>query len=511
MPTHFSGFLILSILLLGIACKSSVEAVKISNIAGGNLVEVEFTAVSQDQSERLIEVLRTYPRLKLRLFPGAKYFLGDLTLDQNTELVIEGRGATIQLGEGKQVNSLLTIIDPKSVSVNDLTFSGSFPKGKVSDYLVKIQTANEGTERLVFEGVTFKDGDGGGLRVYDYYDRSRKSKSYGGAQDIQVKNCHFNNVGLYAGVNIRGNQPKVLIDGCTGTDPLSRQHFSRGTMIGVSAEVADPKASLGQVTISNCRVYDANKAFFAQKVKDLKFVNNAVHRLGHRPVYYENGKPVGVVGLKIDDLGVGNHALVEGFSVTETAMLPYRQAISLEQSMGVGVTTGVLIKDTDADAGIRLRGGGNHQVIGGQISKGSITLMSSGNEISQVTFNGREKARDGVVVQAPDSKITDCTFINSQIKLLHPAKRTSIVGCERKGKETGKFVVIDLNKPDNPLSIFLADLTVPEGVEGIWSGGIPDQSKNMQVILGPGTQSLKIHKYVKDKGVLQKTMKKKPW
>lgn len=282
-------------------------------------------------------------------------------------------------------------------------------------------------------------------------------------------------------------------------------------MIEVSAEVADDKAFLKKVTISNCRVYDANKAFFAQQVKEFIFLNNSAHRLGHKPAYYENGNPVGVVALKIDDLGAGNYALVDGFSVTETAILPYRQAISLEQSAGVSLTQGVYIKNFNFDAGIRLKGEGSHQVSGGEIVNGAIILMTQDNEINDVTFHGVAGAWDGIVVQAPDNTITNCTFDNSQIKLLHPAKRTTIVGCERKGNAMDRFILIDLNKPENPISLFLDNLRVPEGVEGLWSGGKPDQSNNLEVFLGPGAQQLKIHKNIRAKGTLRKIMNKKSW
>jgi hypothetical protein len=484
--------------------------VKITGGGKEERVVVEFTSAGADGSERLREVLLTYPRVVINLHENGSYEMADLVLLESRELIINGRGATVSVLPGTTASSLLSIVDPERVGISNLTFSGGYPAGTVTDYMVKVCAISGRTESIKFNGVRFEDGNGGGLNVSDAYLNWHNDEKRG-AKKVTVTDCHFRNVGLYAGVNIRGNHQDVLIDSCTGTDPLARQHPSRGKMIEVSAEVADPNATLKNVTISNCRIFDANKAYFAQKVRNLRFINNRAHRLGHNPVFYANGKPVGVVALKIDDLGAGNYALVEGFTVTETADLAYRQAISLEESPEVGQTEGVIIRNVDVDAGIRLGASGNHRVEGGRMINESLTLIAEGNVVSKMVFTGVNGKPDGVIVHSANSTVQNCTFIESQIKLLNTAKRTTISGCVRVGVKLTRFIVIDINRPDVPISVFLENIIVPEQVICIWSGGVPDQSVNMKVTLGKGMKKVRVHENISKKAILSPVGSTKKW
>ena len=456
----------------------------------------------QDQIKQLQQVVNLADSIIIKLDNNTKYFFGNISLINKKYVLIDGDGSEIYAPDSKEVVSLLTVIDAMELVLKNITFSGNDVKSKVQDYLVKVHTPSDKTKKIVLNNVHFKDSNKGGIMIQNIYPHYPYKNWTAGADTILIENSSVSNIGLASGIQIRGSHKYVEIMNCSGSDKDKTMHPTSGAMFGISAEVNEKSDEVGQVIIKNCIVKDANKAFFAQKVKHITFKNIRVDSLGHNPNYYKNGQPIGVVALKIDDLGYGNKAIVDSFYVTNTAPLPYRIFMALEESDKIGHTSNVLVNYFESDVGIRLGASGNNIVNSGILSGGSIDFLSENNVVSNLRVF-REQPSNGVKILASNNYLKDCIFKNSNIVVYKNTVGNHISNCHLvKAEGMNAFIGLDLNNPDNPNEILIENCSVPDGILGLWSGGVENQSKNLNVTIR-NSKNFKVHKYIKKKAKLK--------
>ena len=445
-----------------------------------------------------------YNKIHLTLDEGIIYYYGDLVAFNNSLVIIDGNNATIRIPDGQAVQSLIKMVDIGEVVIHDVTFEGNYINAECENYLIKIHTPSNVTKSIVIDNVSVVDADNGGMMIQNIY------KPYGykdwdcGAENVTISNCEFHNVGKFAAINIRGSHKSVLIENCIGTDRLSRQHFSMGKMFEFSAEVGQPSDMVGKVLIKNSSIIASNKGLFAQQVEDFQVKNFRVDSMGVKPVYYPNSqKPVGVVAIKIDDLGLGNTAVLDSFFVTNTAKSPYRVFLAIEESDVIGHTSKVRVNYFESDVTIRLGASGNHEILGGKIYDASISFISKHNLVQNVKFYGRED-HFGIQLIDTNNSIKDCSFYNSQIVNYKQAKANRLSNCHLlQGDLIKHWILFDLNNPEDPNELSVENCSAVDGVVGIWSGGAPKQSKNLKLSISR-SPSLSISKNILEHSKMRK-------
>lgn len=439
--------------------------------------------------------------VKIILDSSAEYSIDALEY-QGGKIEIVGNRSIIRIKDSTEGRFMMRFVDPEVLKVSNVIFDGNYEAADLDDYLIKVHTPSNRTGKVSFEGCVFRNSDSGALMIQNNFPPLHINWD-AGADTISIVSCIFDNVGLYEGLHVRGSHRVVLMEKCFGTDPLGRQHYSKGKMFSFSAEVKEDRDEVHSVQIRNCRIKNANKGLFVQKVRNLKVQSFHIDSLGHNPVHYEDGREVGVVGIKIDDLGFGNIATLDSFVMSSTANLDYKVALSLEESSNIGHTSNVTLTNFNTDATIRLGAAGRNMVANGLIQESSIDVLSADNEIKNVTFTSTSRS-SGIRCFQSRNYIHDCLFLRSNVFIFRKAKDNILENCHlRDSGGVRRFIVVDLNNPDNPVSLTIRNCSVPEGVLGVWSGGNPDQSTGLSLDIVDSPTMIE-HDYIRRYGKVRR-------
>ncbi len=481
------------VIILLFSCKSNRE-IEILDCSFSSQDTIVFKYKPKDQSQEFQTILNSKKDVFIIFEEQKTYKLSNIYSTNESAIVLIGRNSTIIPAKTESKEPIFTFINPRKIKIENLTISGNSPYNKIKNYLVKIHTPDNKTNKIVFSNVNFIDGDKGGLMIQNILPKERKRNWFGGADTVLILDCKFMNFGNNSGLQIRGSHKNVLVDNFYGSDSLSR--LKTGAMIGVSAEVGIQEDNVGNVIIRNSKISKCNKGLFAQKVQSITYKNILIDSMGHKPLYYNDGRVMGVVGIKIDDLGYGNRAVLDSIFVTNTADLPYRIFLALEESQNIGHTANVEVKYFESDVGIRLGASGNHRVLGGKLTNAGIDFLSEGNSVSNVSFSNFKSA---VKFLHSNNKISNSKFFDSNIVVFKNIQDVKIDNCHvLKANKIKAFIVFDLNDPNNPNEVSITNSSAPENIYGIWSGGVAKQSKNLKLQIDKKSNLL-IHNYVLEK------------
>lgn len=463
-----------------IACKSKGPILRSGELESG--VYSVIVHPSSNLSQKLKSIIEGHPRVNISFIADESYQMDELVISSNHDIEINGNGATLLAKSGRVSSTLMTFVDPRNLRITNMIIDGNYENVEIEKHLIKIHTPTARTESIILDSVSIQNADNGGVMIQNINPQNKKKDYSVGADQIIIRHCKFFNVGQFAAINIRGSHKDVLVSDCVGTDPLSRLHFAMGKMFGVSAEVGLKEDCVGRVKFENCTIKNSNGGLFAQQVRELEVINFHVDSMGHNPVYYPNSnKLVGVVAFKIDDLGESNTVLIDSFKVTNTAMLPYRVFLATEESEGIGHTSGVKVKYFESDVPIRLGASGGHSISGGKIYDASINFISPNNEVYNVDFYG-QLDNVGIRLLSENNLVKDCDFYDSKVINYKQAKSNIIDNCHlKKAVKISRWILFDLNDPNDPNQLTIKDCSIVENVEGMWSGGVPLQSKNIEL------------------------------
>lgn len=449
-----------------------------------------------DQTRELEHVLATYNNVEIEFESGQTFIIGGVFDRKNRNISFLGTDVIIQTPDDYKGNSSFTFVDPKNLEIRGLTFDGNYRNSETAGHLLQVHVTGRKVGAIRIEDCIFMDADYGCIRIRNMGEFAAVKNVDSGAQEIHVRNCIFANPGTNSALNIRGSHLNSLVQNCVGIDSLNRLHYSQGSMFGASADVISDDW-VGKLTFDNCVVRDSPKGFFAQKVRDLRIINCTVLEMGKRQSYYPDGRALGIVGLKIDDLGSEGRAIINGFTQLNSGSHEYKIAIALEQTEGIGSTQDVTILNCRVDSDIRIAGLGKNVVKNTVLLGSKISLLSPGNRVENCLFDNYV----GVAIFKSNNSIANCRFKNSGINIYRDAQFTQIKECSMQDcRERQNFILVDSGQ-DNNLELEITDCFTDKDCIGVKAGGLPKASSNIKIDLDMKRQAFfRIHEYILNNG-----------
>lgn len=437
---------------------------------------IYFKAKPGDQSAEFELLLNRSKDIIIVLDQEATYLLSDIHVNNNKNIQIIGNNSIIYPYKEESKAPIITCIDPKVFKIVNCTISGGHPNKKIENYLVKLHTPNDKTSLIDISDVNFIDGDGGGLMIQNIYNKFEGWEA--GADTVIVSSCTFLNYGNHAACAIRGSHKAVFMDSCFASDPYGRQTGSH--VFDFTAEVDINQDCLGFVSVKNVKTeYVRLEGLFFQKIKNLQ-VDGFYARYTGQDIkgnsYINNA-------IKVDDLGYGNKAIIKNVMVEESGDKAFA-SVAIEESPGQGHTSGVRLDSLDVDRLVRLGASGNHKVSNSTINNSELQFLSSNNVAQNIQFTNSTLKKSVYFAQFQDNKIYNSNFFNSLIEIGPEAKQVLIENCTLiTNLKATYFIAIVLNNPSKPNIITIKNCTVPPNIYGVWSGGVQNASKNIELLI----------------------------
>lgn len=427
-----------------------------------------------DQSQELQQILNRNRDIIIKFENDKKYYFSDIVVMHNNNFTLLGNRSTIFPYKRDSNRPIFTFVDSKNIEIRDFDISGGYPNQNVNNYLVKVHTPNNVTKKITIEGVNFFDGNGGGIMIQNIFNRYEHWES--GADSVIVVDCKFINFGQQAACAIRGSHKNVFIESCFASDPYGRQFG--GHVFDITAEVDINQDCVGNVYVKNVKTeYIRLEGLFFQKIKKLQ-VDGFYARYTGLDI---NGNSYINNAIKVDDLGYGNKAIIKNVIVKESGEKAFA-SVSIEESPGQGQTSGVILDSINVDRLVRLGASGNHAISNSNIYNSELQFLSNYNVANNIKFYNDKLMKSVYFAQFKENKILNSIFFNALIEIGTEAQQVFIENCSLiTNLQATYFIAIVLNNPNKPNIVSIKNCFAPENVYGIWSGGVRQASRNIEL------------------------------
>ena len=469
---------------------------------------LELSQSNHDQSLKLQELILNKDTVVLVLGEKSQYLLSDIRFMSNKFIHIKGNSSTVHIPPGKEANSIFTFIDPISLIIEDIIFSGNYSKSRTTDFLLKVHTPSNITDNVCIKNVTFRDCDNGGMAVQNIYPQKQVRNWKSGADSIYIYNCKAYNYGRKAAFFIRGSHRNVVLRSIFISDPYGRQSDMHA--IDISAEVKICDDMVGNVLLEGIHcTYLRRELIFGQQISNfliqgVKMKNLGVDSLGQ--TYVTNG-------IKLDDLGHESRAVIRNVVELNSSDLVYG-AITLEETPEIGHTANVTLDDLVIENHVILGASGNHRLTNATFYNTELKILSDSNFCEDIRFENDSIERSIYIANTDGNKISYVEFTNGFIDVARGAKNVQIQSCSLRkdlGLEMNHFIGLSMNDPLDPNTIEVYDCQVPEHVLGVWSGGYLENASNVSLTLDSlENPDFPIHKNIKQRSIIrQRSLKEK--
>lgn len=467
---------------LNVSCNTNKIKLKSEDDHKNMLDTLFFKNSYGDQSIELQKILNTYSDVIIKLEREKEYFFSDIFVNSSKRVIIMGNNSRILPAKKYNNNSIFTFVDIGVVKIVNCTLSGGYPTQNVDNFLVKVHTPKNITQLVHIENVDFIDGSGGGIKIQNIHNKYENWNS--GAKNIFISNCKFINYGLDAACSIRGSHKNVHIENCFASDPLGRQE--KGHVFDITAEVDIIDDCVGNVEIQNVKMdYIRLEGIFIQKVKRITVDGFNVRYIGldiNGGSYINNA-------MKIDDLGLSNRAIIKNVTVENSGEKAFA-GIAIEESPGQGHTSHVILDNVNSDRLIRLGASGNHTIQNSTIQNSELQFLSNDNRAKNIIFKNDVLKKSVYFAQFRDNSLLDCEFTNALIEIGPEAQNIHLEQCSLNTSFPAVyFIAIVLNNPQKPNIVSIKNCSTPENIFGIWSGGLPELSKNIELTISNRNRS----------------------